>query len=187
MAWSSDARRPETDLARIGLGVRYELRDCFGWNRRIYHHDEREADELRKVTRHLSFNRPIRPAIRMEFSVHTGQRNAENASCSVSYIFIKLLKPLVSRTSITGPLALQILSSPRFPCNNLAPRRITRRPALLKYSSPARLRRTRLCSPFAIFTMRSPASPDEVLSRLPLMSTTSTSWILRVSIFIGAS
>src|SRR5262245_26085317 len=117
----------------------------------------------------------------MEFSVHTGQRNAENASCSVSYTFIKLLKPLVSRTSLTGPLALQILSSPRFPCNNLAPRRITRRPALLTYSSSARLSRTRLCSPFAIFTMRSPASPDEVLSRLPLMSTTSTSWILRGS------
>src|SRR5262245_43645614 len=47
MAWSSDARRPETDLARIGLGVRYELRDFVGWNRRIYHHDEREADDAR--------------------------------------------------------------------------------------------------------------------------------------------
>src|SRR5215813_11712858 len=47
MAGSSDAGRPETDLARIGLGVRYELRDCFGWNRRIYHHDEREADDAR--------------------------------------------------------------------------------------------------------------------------------------------
>src|SRR5215472_1387380 len=45
MAGSSDAGRPETDLARIGLGVRYELRDCLGWNRRIYHHDEREADD----------------------------------------------------------------------------------------------------------------------------------------------
>src|SRR5215813_1354239 len=121
------------------------------------------------------------------FRYTQGQRNAENASCSVSYTLIKLLKPLVLRTSFTGPLALQIFSSPRFPCNNLAPRRITRRPALLTYSSSARLSRTRLCSPFAMFTMRSPASPDEVLSRLPLMSTTSTSWILRVSIFIGAS
>src|SRR5262249_46231609 len=93
----------------------------------------------------LGCNRPTRPAIRMEFSVHTDQRNAENASCSVPYTFIKLLKPLVSRTSLTGPLALQILSSPRFPCNNLAPRRITRRPALLTYSSSARLSRTRLC------------------------------------------
>jgi hypothetical protein len=45
MAGSSDAGRSETDLARIGLGVGYELRDCLGWNRRIDHHDEREADD----------------------------------------------------------------------------------------------------------------------------------------------
>src|SRR5262245_6186758 len=47
MAGSSDARRPEADLARIALGVRYELGDRLGWNRWIYHHDEREVDEAR--------------------------------------------------------------------------------------------------------------------------------------------
>src|SRR5262249_20461949 len=47
MAGSSDAGRPETDLARIGLGVGYKFRDRIGWNRRIDHHDEREADNAR--------------------------------------------------------------------------------------------------------------------------------------------
>src|SRR5262245_31343177 len=47
MAGSSDAGRPETDLAWIGLGVGYELVDRIGWNRRIDHHDEREADDAR--------------------------------------------------------------------------------------------------------------------------------------------
>src|SRR6266516_7468652 len=45
MAGSSDAGRPETDLARVNLGVGYELRDCLGWNRRIDHHNERKADD----------------------------------------------------------------------------------------------------------------------------------------------
>src|SRR5438046_3089691 len=47
MAGSSDTGRPETDLARIGLGVGYELGDRLGWDRRIDHHDEREADDPR--------------------------------------------------------------------------------------------------------------------------------------------
>ena len=47
MAGSSDAGRPETDLARIGLGVGYELGDRLGRNRRIDHHHEREADDAR--------------------------------------------------------------------------------------------------------------------------------------------
>src|SRR5262245_66206028 len=47
MAGSSDARRTEAELARIALGVRYELGDRLGWNRWIYHHDEREVDEAR--------------------------------------------------------------------------------------------------------------------------------------------
>src|SRR5262245_55622181 len=47
MAGSSDAGRPETDLARIGLGVRYELGDRLGRNGRIDHHDEGETDDAR--------------------------------------------------------------------------------------------------------------------------------------------
>src|SRR4029453_19299537 len=47
MAGSSDAGRPETDLARVGLGVGYELGGRLGWDRRIDHHDEREADDPR--------------------------------------------------------------------------------------------------------------------------------------------
>src|SRR5262245_438565 len=47
MAGSSDAGRPETDLARIGLGVRRELGNRFGGNRWTYHHDEREANDAR--------------------------------------------------------------------------------------------------------------------------------------------
>src|SRR5207247_7966913 len=47
MAGSSDAGRPKTDLSRIDFGVGYELRDCLGWNRRIDHHHEREADDAR--------------------------------------------------------------------------------------------------------------------------------------------
>ena len=47
MAGSSDAGRPETDLARIGLGVRRELRNRFGRNRWIYHHHEWQADDAR--------------------------------------------------------------------------------------------------------------------------------------------
>src|SRR5215475_11844675 len=44
MAGSSDAGRPETDLARVGLNLAYELGNCFGRNRWIGHHHEREAD-----------------------------------------------------------------------------------------------------------------------------------------------
>src|SRR5262249_30844944 len=47
MAGSSDAGRPQTDLARIGLCVGYELGNRFSRNRWIDHHDEGEADDPR--------------------------------------------------------------------------------------------------------------------------------------------
>src|SRR5262249_13842024 len=47
MAGRSDAGRPETDLARIDLGVGYGLRDCLGCTRRIDHHHEGEVDDAR--------------------------------------------------------------------------------------------------------------------------------------------
>jgi hypothetical protein len=45
MAGSSNARRAETDLARIGLGVGRELGNRLGRHRGIDHHHEGEADE----------------------------------------------------------------------------------------------------------------------------------------------
>src|SRR5215510_15578163 len=47
MAGSSDAGRPETDLARIGLGVRRELGNRRVGNRWTYHYDEGEANDAR--------------------------------------------------------------------------------------------------------------------------------------------
>src|SRR5262245_53478873 len=47
MAGSSDAGRPQTDLARVGLCVGYELGNRFSRNRWIDHHDEGEADDAR--------------------------------------------------------------------------------------------------------------------------------------------
>ncbi len=63
------AGRSHVDLARIGLGVGYELRDRLGWNGRIDHHDIRGpanardgryfADDLFEHLKRLAVHREL--------------------------------------------------------------------------------------------------------------------------------
>lgn len=47
MLRASDSRRGKVDLARIGFGVRNEVGDRPGWNRRIDEQDEWQANAAR--------------------------------------------------------------------------------------------------------------------------------------------